>query len=171
MSTRDNQNWDRSRFDRQRELAVQGQDANRLARVVLTATQGAPTEERIILLRQALTDMQSLKDSEAGRLDVEIELVKMTPGDAGLYDRVSAKLRALDKNRELATLLEALVGPGTGLDAAEQADRRSDLCDLYFDRMNDKARAVEHLFISWNPPRLTRTGSPAPRNSLKTALG
>ena len=145
MSTRDNQNWDRSRFDRQRDLALQGQDANRLARVYLTASQGAPAEERTALLRQALTELPSLKDSDAARLDVEVELVKMTPADTALYDRVSAKLRAFDKNRELAALLEALVGPTSGLTASEQADRRSDLCDLYFDKMNDRARAVEHL--------------------------
>ena len=145
MSTRDNQNWDPSRFDRQRDLALQGQDANRLARVYLTATQGAPTDERTALLRQALTELPSLRDSDGARLDVEVELVKMTPTDTALYDRVSAKLRAFDKNRELAALLEAIVAPSSGLTDAEQADRRSDLCDLYFDKMNDKARAVEHL--------------------------
>ena len=145
VSTRDIQNWDRSRFDRQRDLALQGQDANRLARVYLTAIQGAPSEERVALLRQALMEVQTLKDSDAARLDIELELAKTTPGDAALYDRVSAKLRALEKNRELATLLEALVAQGTALDAAEQAHRRSDLFDLYFDKMNDRARAVEHL--------------------------
>ncbi len=145
MSTRDNQNWDRSRFDRQRDTALQGQDANRLARVVLTTTQGAPHEERTALLRQALTELASLNDSDAARLDVEIELVKMTPGDTALYDRVSAKLHALDKNRELAALLEALVAPSSALTPAEQAERRADLCDLYFNKMNEGAKAVEHL--------------------------
>ena len=132
MSARDNQNWDRNRFDKQRDLAESAHDATRLARVYLTATQGAPHDERIALLRQAITELQPLKDSDVARLDVEIELVKMTPDDTALFDRVSAKLRAYDKHKELAQLLEALLGPTVALDATEQDRRRSDLVQPIF---------------------------------------
>ena len=145
MSTRDNQNWDRNRFDRQRDLALQAQDAVRVARVYLTATQSAPTEERIELLHQALTELQPLKDSDQARLDVEVELVKMNPKDIELYDRVSAKLRALDKNKELSALLEVLLAPGTSLDPEPQIERRAELLDLYANKLNDRARSAEHL--------------------------
>ena len=145
MSTRDNQNWDRNRFERQRDLALQAQDAVRVARVYLTATQSAPTEERIALLQQAITDLHPLKDSDIAQLDVEVELAKLNPDDLALYDRITAKLRAYEKNKELSALLEALVAPGVSLGAELTVERRAELQELYFSKLNDRGRAAEHL--------------------------
>ena len=145
MSTRDNQNWDQNRFDRQRDLALQAQDAVRVARVYMTATQSAPVEQRIALLRQAVIVLHPLKDSENAVLDVETELVKLNPADSELFDRVSAKLRAYDKSKELAGLLEVLLAPGVALDPETQQLRRSELLDLYANKLNDRGRAAEQL--------------------------
>lgn len=145
MSSRENQNWDRNRFDRQRDLALQAQDPVRVARVYLTATTSAPVEERSALLRQAVIELQPLKDSEHCVLDVETELVKLNPTDSELFDRVSAKLRAYDKGKELSGLLEALLAPGVELDPETQQQRRSELLELYASKLNDRGRAAEHL--------------------------
>lgn len=145
MSTRDNQNWDRNRFERQRELALQAQDAMRLARVYLTATQAAPLEERVALLRQALIQLQPLKDSDTAQLDVEVELVKSNPTDSALADRVTAKLRAFEKHKELGNLLEALVATGTPVQSDARLEYRAELLDLYANKLNDRGRSAEQL--------------------------
>jgi len=145
VSTRENQNWDRNRFERQRELALQAHDAVRLVRVYLTATQAAGVDERITLLRQALSELQSLEDSDTPQLDVEIELAKLHPTDSALYDRVSAKLRAFEKYKELGSLLESLLGPTSVLLPATQLERRADLLDLYANRLGDRGRSAEQL--------------------------